>query len=347
MGIQMDFDSVVEEELASTMTALLEEGTDGVFKLVFMCLVFGLNHELIVKPNPDIHSFLESVRRDPISLWREIMRHLDEQMVPSEFQRGLPIGPKRDLLIESFFLTRKARYIVFASLLLNFDYNVQALKQYRPRLSALRTQALKKDKWGDLDETEWHRVLREFVKEKFAPASIEANDTIKRAPGELRTYLQSKDQLDMVLRFARVAYDSKLGFQDDNPEALEESETLTTPEPIVTGEDFEQHIKRLIESSLNWLQVETTPRTGDHGADLIVHADGFRIAIQAKYYAGSVGNGAVQEIYSAKDFYDAEHAIVVTSSEYTPAARILAGKLGVILAHESEIVDIVATLVEM
>lgn len=149
--IRMDLDSVVEEDFASAIAALLEEGTDGVFKLVFMCLVFGLSHELIVKTTSDVHSFLKSARLDPRYLCRKIMRRLDEQMVPSEFQRGLPIGPKRDVLIESFFLTRKARHAVFTVLLLNFDYNVQVLKQYRPRLSALRTQALKKDKWGGLD----------------------------------------------------------------------------------------------------------------------------------------------------------------------------------------------------
>lgn len=78
--------------------------------------------------------------------------------------------------------------------------------------------------------------------------------------------------------------------------------------------------------------IEPTPTTGDQGADVIMVVDGVKIVIQAKKYTGVVGNAAVQEVFAAMQFYDADYAMVVTNSRYTPAAQTLATKIGVELA---------------
>jgi restriction system protein len=64
--------------------------------------------------------------------------------------------------------------------------------------------------------------------------------------------------------------------------------------------------------------------------------------VQCKYYSSPVGNKAVQEVYSAKDVYDAEQAWVVTNHSYTPAAKVAAKKLGVLLIHHDEIPDLLS-----
>ncbi len=61
----------------------------------------------------------------------------------------------------------------------------------------------------------------------------------------------------------------------------------------LTGTDFEDYLSRLFKS--HGYHVETTPKTGDYGADLILLKDKQRIAVQAKRWVGSVGVGAVQE----------------------------------------------------
>lgn len=78
-------------------------------------------------------------------------------------------------------------------------------------------------------------------------------------------------------------------------------------------------------------RVDLTPYQGDFGADLIVERDGVRTAIQAKRWKETVGVGAVQEIVSAKAYYRCQHAMVVTNSAFTQAARHLAAANEVML----------------
>jgi hypothetical protein len=49
-----------------------------------------------------------------------------------------------------------------------------------------------------------------------------------------------------------------------------------------------------------------------------------KIVVQAKKYQGNVPNSAIQEIVAAKYHYNAEKAIVVTDSSFTPSATELA-----------------------
>lgn len=71
-------------------------------------------------------------------------------------------------------------------------------------------------------------------------------------------------------------------------------------------------------------QVEGTKRTGDQGADLFVQKFGQKTVIQAKNYIGNVGNSAVQQALSAKQFYQCDNAMVICNSYFTKSAIELA-----------------------
>uniref|UniRef100_UPI0034E4BC37 restriction endonuclease n=1 Tax=Enterococcus faecalis TaxID=1351 RepID=UPI0034E4BC37 len=94
-----------------------------------------------------------------------------------------------------------------------------------------------------------------------------------------------------------------------------------------------------IEAEFDDAIVETTPASGDQGADLLVRLGSVRVAIQAKRYSGVVGNAAVQEIFAAKQFYDTDFAMVVTNSRYTMPAKALADKLEVTLATSDDFIE--------
>ena len=64
-----------------------------------------------------------------------------------------------------------------------------------------------------------------------------------------------------------------------------------------------------------------------------------RVAIQCKKYGSPVGNKSVQEAYSAKAFYECDHAAVVTNSTFTKSARQAADSMGVLLLHHEELGD--------
>ena len=95
----------------------------------------------------------------------------------------------------------------------------------------------------------------------------------------------------------------------------------------MTGMEFEIFVRdRLVEKGYAKARIETTPPSGDYGADLIVRQDEKPkvIVIQCKRSANAVGVQAVQQVLGAKKFYKANEAWVVTDATFTPAARRLA-----------------------
>lgn len=91
----------------------------------------------------------------------------------------------------------------------------------------------------------------------------------------------------------------------------------------LSGSDFERLLYRLYEAMK--YSVQLSAKVGDQGGDLIVTKNQERILIQAKCYNNStVGNGAVQEAVAARNHYDCNKAMVITTSNFTREATELA-----------------------
>ncbi len=76
-------------------------------------------------------------------------------------------------------------------------------------------------------------------------------------------------------------------------------------------------------------RADVTRQSGDQGVDVIAHSSGLTMAVQCKLYSKSVGNKAVQEVFTGQAFYGADIAVVVASAGFTPSARDVAGRVGV------------------
>ena len=99
--------------------------------------------------------------------------------------------------------------------------------------------------------------------------------------------------------------------------------------PVMDGETYESYVGYKL-AFFGWSEVTYTPLTGDYGADIIANdKDGRRTCIQCKRYENSVGVEAVQEVLAAKQYYNAERAIVATNSVLTSQAHNMAQKTGV------------------
>lgn len=83
--------------------------------------------------------------------------------------------------------------------------------------------------------------------------------------------------------------------------------------------------------------VTSTPRTCDQGADIVLKYHGLTGVVQCKLYGQPVGNGAVQEVIAAREYYQASIAIVISNAAYTTAARQLAATANVALLHHDNI----------
>ena len=101
-------------------------------------------------------------------------------------------------------------------------------------------------------------------------------------------------------------------------------DTKATRITTMSGQDYEQYCAKRL-SREGYRNLSLTPDSGDFGADIIgYNRRGQRICFQCKKYESSVGVSAVQEVLAAKVYYDADKAVVLTTSTFTPAACKLA-----------------------
>ncbi len=103
----------------------------------------------------------------------------------------------------------------------------------------------------------------------------------------------------------------------------------------MTGVEFEEYLGLLYKK--RGYKVMLTPATNDYGADLIIEKKNHRSVIQAKRYKSNVGEAAVQQAISARQYYDCDDAMVVTNSMFTEAAKTLAGKCDIMLIDRTKL----------
>ena len=148
------------------------------------------------------------------------------------------------------------------------------------------------------------------------------------------------EYLRQTLTFAQRQHQSLTQKQRDYETWLEEYSTLQAHElKKLSGIEFEEYLNELFKH--HGYQVETTPVTGDYGADLILVKNNQRIAVQAKCYTGSVGVSAVQQALSGKAYYHCDKAWVVTTGNYTTNAVRLARKSAVSLLAQNELGELI------
>lgn len=95
------------------------------------------------------------------------------------------------------------------------------------------------------------------------------------------------------------------------------------------GTVFEQYVGyRMLEDG--YRDIQFTATTGDFGADIIAYdSDNRKVCVQCKRYSTPVGVEAVQQITSARMYYECARAIVITNSTFTIAAKEVATKTGI------------------
>lgn len=214
----------------------------------------------------------------------------------------------------------------FEYFLINFKNYFDLIETKMSIIASKKRTLVLEDEFGDADGSAWIDYLQRFaIKMDLINTHSSIALEFEAVEGYLSIINLDKFQ-GRVLGYLFVLYEH---FQKmDDPLAN-----------VITGVDFEMHLKSIIESNLDNAHVEITPATGDHGADLIVRYRGITVAIQAKYYTGSVGNAAVQEIHSGMGFYDADFGMVVTQSKYTDHAKSLANKLNIYLEDVDSFVE--------
>jgi restriction system protein len=105
---------------------------------------------------------------------------------------------------------------------------------------------------------------------------------------------------------------------------------------LMSGVEFEEYLKILFINK--GYKVETTPSTGDFGADLIIVKNGQKAVVQAKRYNDKVSLQAVQEVVGALAHYKCTAGLVITNNYFTPAAIKLAQSNNIKLWDRNELI---------
>lgn len=108
------------------------------------------------------------------------------------------------------------------------------------------------------------------------------------------------------------------------------SENIVTDIDNMDGHQFEYFCADVLRRN-GYENVSVTQGSGDQGVDIRAERDGIKYAIQCKRYSNLVGNSAVQEVYTGKEFYGCHVGIVMSNNYFTKSAHELADKTGVVL----------------
>lgn len=118
--------------------------------------------------------------------------------------------------------------------------------------------------------------------------------------------------------------------QLENQKQLSANKELINIENLPDGYAFEEYTANLLKK-LNYTNVSVTSSSNDYGIDVLAEKDGIKYAIQCKLYSQPVGNKAVQEAFSGKNYYNCHIAVVLTNNTFTENAKKLAQSNGVLL----------------
>lgn len=105
----------------------------------------------------------------------------------------------------------------------------------------------------------------------------------------------------------------------------------------MSGTEFESFVEDIFRA--RGFELRGTQSTRDQGADVFAERFGQEIVVQVKNYQGSVGNAAVQQVISAREFYASDRAMVLTNSRFTSSARQLADSSDVTLVGRKALQD--------
>lgn len=107
------------------------------------------------------------------------------------------------------------------------------------------------------------------------------------------------------------------------------------------GIQFEHYLKTLF-NELGYKSI-VTQASHVFGADLVLKKDNEKIVIQAKRYQlkNTVGMDAVQQIFAAKTYYQADESWIITTSAYSPSALKLAAACNVQVLDRNDLVSFV------
>lgn len=130
---------------------------------------------------------------------------------------------------------------------------------------------------------------------------------------------------------------------NSNLDTFLQTEMLRIDAMSTDGFYFERYCAQLLLKN-GFSKAEVTQGSGDFGVDILAEKDNITYAIQCKCYSNPVGNKAVQEAYSGKEFYKCMVAAVLTNNTFTKAAEETAKQTRVLLWDRAYLQELLSSI---
>lgn len=209
------------------------------------------------------------------------------------------------------------------------------LEKNLPILLSKKDRSIRRDEFGDTTNKDWEIYLRKYYKEKIEPLMAGLIDGV----GD-EIFEEFSTTRDDHWAWSHIhTQEVSIATLKNINKFIEANRADHTPKDIeISGAEYESKIASLINEKTSWTAT-LTKASGDQGADILVSKSQILIAIQVKYHSAKVGNSAVQEAFSARKYYGADLALVISNSGFTKAASDLAEETGVKLLSDRELME--------
>lgn len=208
--------------------------------------------------------------------------------------------------------TKKAKHMVALD---SAEQTIERIvTEHLDTLAKRHTTLVRVDRYGVVEAKEWLREVQHFI-DKVVRPKLTAEEAQAVADEGISSVFQRLIE-DRIVELCNAKPDEGIG-------------------EVKTPLEFEAKCAAVLRSK-GWL-ASITKASGDQGADVVAQKGDKKLVIQCKFYTGSTGNKAVQEVVAAKSFYAAQIGVVVSTSEFTKSAKDLAASSGVHLFDLDEL----------
>lgn len=105
---------------------------------------------------------------------------------------------------------------------------------------------------------------------------------------------------------------------------------------LMSGPEFEAYIAYLLKA-LGYEKIKPTGKQGDFGVDILFSYQGQQYAAQLKRYRHTVGVDALYQAVGGQQYYQADHAALITTAHLTSAAAQFADKTGIFVVDRKKL----------
>ncbi|MGP9569663.1 restriction endonuclease [Halomonas sp. AOP5-CZ2-32] len=294
--------------------------------LVKLAEALSATEHIFLKINQALHE-IEAHNKELITYFSICI--LSREMVDSMFKEE-PSPIKETIAINSSILFLET--FLMDDILSYLDGLVDQIKESvhknRHVIFERYRQLTKKDIYGFSNDELWHKEKSKLIENTLKEIGGVTNDHFKNC--------------------SRAITNSIINIHIEDVWLDHKEQEPTSPSRVTNhkkGVDYEQECIEIFNDN-GWITMPT-PATGDMGADIIAIKRGLKIVAQCKNWSGKTNTKAVQEISTAKNYYEADAALIISETDQTRQSIEISSKLNILSIRKEDISELEVLIIKL